>query len=131
MLQKSTLFDNRIDARSRTGRFRAETRSFGERSRVATKSKLEQAVEKQAEGLNDVQRRLVMSQFSDFKRNKARIAEIDDKIGALDVQMLANPEQEKLRLAQRSTLVSERSHLVEANNGIAANLFDQLGEKEQ
>lgn len=98
---------------------------------MATKSKLEQAVEKQAEGLNDVQRRLVMSQFSDFKRNKARIAEIDDKVGALDVQMLANPEQEKLRLAQRATLVSERSHLVEANNGIAANLFDQLGEKEQ
>lgn len=98
---------------------------------MATKSKLEQAVERQAEGLNEVQRHLVMSQFSDFKRNKARIAEIDDKVGMMDVQMLANPEQEKLKLAQRSTLVSERNQLVEANNGIAANLFAQLSEKEQ
>ena len=114
-----------------TGRFRAETGRFGEGSRVATKSKLEQAVEKQVECLNDVQKHLVMSQFSDFKRNKARIAEIDDKVGMTDVQMLANPEQEKLRLAQRATLVSERNQLVETNNGIAANLFAQLSEKEQ
>ena len=131
LLHYYEVFDSRIGPRLQAGRFRAETNRFGGRSRVATKSKLEQAVERQAENLNDVQRRLVMSQFSDFKRNKARMAEIDDRVGMMDVQMLANPEQEKLRLAQRQNLIDERGHLAEANVKIAANLFAQLSEKEQ
>lgn len=94
---------------------------------MATKSKLEQAVEKQASCLNNAQRHLVMSQFSDYKDNKARISEIDDRLGMMDVQILANPEQEKLKLAQRSNLISERSQLKEANASIAAKLFAQLG----
>ncbi len=105
-----------------------EIGQFGERSRLATKSKLEQAVEKQASCLNDAQRHLVMSQFSDYKENKARISEIDDRIEMMDVQVLANPELEKLKLAQRSTLVSERNQLKEANAAIAAKLFPQLGD---
>ena len=110
------------------GAIRDEIGQFGERSRLATKSKLEQAVEKQASCLNDAQRHLVMSQFSDYKENKARISEIDDRIEMMDVQVLANPELEKLKLAQRSTLVSERNQLKEANAAIAAKLFPQLGD---
>ena len=109
------------------GAIRDKIGQFGERSRLATKSKLEQAVEKQASCLNDAQRHLVMSQFSDYKANKARISEIDDRIEMMDVQVLANPELEKLKLAQRSTLVSERNQLKEANAAIAAKLFPQLG----
>ena len=98
---------------------------------MATKSKLEQAVERQAENLNEVQRHLVMSQLSDFKRNKARMAEIDDKVGMMDVQMLASPEKKEFRLAQRQNLIEERGYLSEANIKIAANLFAQLSQKEQ
>lgn len=109
------------------GAIRGDIGQFGGRSQLATKSKLEQAVEKQASCLNNAQRHLVMSQFSDYKDNKARISEIDDRLGMMDVQILANPEQEKLKLAQRSNLISERSQLKEANASIAAKLFAQLG----
>ena len=103
---------------------------FGERNRVATKSKLEQAVEKQAANLNDAQRALLLSQFDTYKQNKARLAEIDDHIGMLDVQNLASHDNEKIRLARRATLVSEKSQLQAANSTISANLFDQLGVRE-
>ena len=131
LLHYYEVFDSRIGPRSLAGRFRAKTGRFGERSRVATKSKLEQAVERQAENLNEVQRHLVMSQLSDFKRNKARMAEIDDKVGMMDVQMLASPEKKEFRLAQRQNLIEERGYLSEANIKIAANLFAQLSQKEQ
>lgn len=94
---------------------------------MATKSKLEQAVEKQASCLNDAQKALLLSQFDTYKQNKAKIADIDDRIGMLDVQMLANPDTERLRLARRATLVSEKSQLQEVNSTISAKLFDQLG----
>lgn len=95
---------------------------------MATKSKLERAVEERAKSLNDAQRELLLSQFKTYKENKARIGLLENRIGVLDVQNLANPEKEKLRLAERAALVSERSQLTEVNDGIAANLFNHLKE---
>jgi hypothetical protein len=92
---------------------------------MATKSKLEQAVERQASSLNDAQRELTLSQFSDFKRNKSRIAQIEDVMRMMD----ANPAQDG-DVARRMQLASERAQLIEANNSLASNLFAQLGDKE-
>ena len=95
---------------------------------MATKSKLERAVEERAKTLNDAQRELLLSQFRTYKDNKARIVALENRIGVLDVQNLANPDKEKLRLAERSSLVMEKSQLTEVNDGIAANLFKHLKE---
>ncbi len=94
---------------------------------MATKSKLERAVEKQAATLNEAQKELILAQFSIYKRGKAKIAEVENKIAVIDMQKSLVPEKAKMQLAQRASLVSERSLLVEANNEIAAKLFEQLG----
>lgn len=94
---------------------------------MATKSKLEQAVEKQASSLNDAQREIVLAQFSTYKRNKVRISQIEDTLSLVNMQPALMPEKAQVLLAQRASLVSERSQLVEANNEIAASLFTQLG----
>ena len=107
-----------------------KARAFSGKDRMATKSKLEQAVERQASCLNDAQKGLLLSQFDTYKRNKAKISEIDDQLGMMDVQALANPDTERLRLARRATLVSEKSQLQEVNSTISAKLFDQLGVRE-
>lgn len=95
---------------------------------MATKSKLERAVEERAKTLNDAQRGILLSQFNTYRENKAKIAELEGRIGMLDVQNLANPDKEKMRLAKRSSLVMEKVQLVEVNDKIAANLFKQLKE---
>ena len=84
--------------------------------KMATKSKLEQAVEKKASSLNDAQKELVLSQFSVYKRNKARIAEIEDVLRISS----CTPSTD------RSNLATERNQLTIANNEIAAKLFQQL-----
>ena len=94
---------------------------------MATKSKLEQAVEAQASNLNDAQREIVMSQFKLYKQNRARISEIGDELRA---SRRAAPVESKAQVARNMALVNEMSQLVNANNGIAANLFDQLSDKE-
>lgn len=94
---------------------------------MATKSKLERAVERQAATLNDAQKELILSQFAIYKRSKARIADVENKIAVIDMQKSLVPEKAKMQLAQRASLVSERSLLVEGNNEIAAKLFEQLG----
>ena len=87
---------------------------------MATKSKLEKAVEDRVSSLNEAQRELVLSQLSDFKRNKGRIAEIEDAL----VTSGRHPS------AERSMLATERAQLVTANNEIAAKLFNQLKDEE-
>jgi len=96
---------------------------------MATKSKLEQAVESRASDLNDAQKELVKSQLSDFKKNKARIMEIEDLLGAAR-SPAANHEKAKIQIANRMALASERSQLISSNNEIAESLFNQLGDKE-
>lgn len=110
--------------RSKTGRFRA---IWG---KMATKSKLEQAVEQQASNLNDAQRELVMSQFSAYKSNRSRIIQIEETLRLMDVQPVAGPDGTRIHLAQRMALSNERNQLVETNSTIASKLFSQLGDKE-
>lgn len=93
---------------------------------MATKSKLETAVEKHAGRLNDARRELVLSQFSVYKRNRARILQIEETLGLMDAQPVSGPDGARVHLAQRTALASERNGLVEANNAIASSLFSQL-----
>lgn len=104
-------------------------RAVSERSRVATKTKLEQAIEERASTLNDAQRELVMSQFSTYKRNRARMAEIDSQLKILNSMHTATREEVRMKQAERSTLSYEHNQLATANSKIAAELFDQLGDR--
>ena len=87
------------------------------RSRMATKTKLEQAVEKQAGELNPAQRELLMSQFDTYKWNKGRIKEIEN---ALNVSKLAGKEVDP---KDRKSLMNERHQLTTANVSISTKLF--------
>lgn len=93
---------------------------------MATKSKLEQAVEKQASSLNDAQRELVMSQFSVYKRNKARLAEIDAKLSLMGSKAISNIDELRFSQTQRSSLAYEKNQLETANSQIATELFNYL-----
>ncbi len=83
---------------------------------LATKSKLEKAVEKGAASLNEAQREIVISQFSEFKKNKARILEIETTLRTSGREPSV----------QRSMLSTERAQLISSNNEIADRLFKQL-----
>jgi len=98
---------------------------------MATKSKLEQAVEKQASDLNEAQKELVKSQFSEFKRNKARIMQIDDILESPVAAQESDGDKAKLQIAKRMALTSERSQLVTTNNEIASTLFNQLRDEKE
>ena len=95
---------------------------------MATKSKLEQAVEKQASDLNEAQKELVKSQFSEYKKNKDRIMQIDDLLGVPVVAQSPDSEKAKIQIANRMALTSERSQLVSTNNELASTLFNQLSD---
>lgn len=83
------------------------------------KSKLEKAIEEGVSGLNDAQKQLVLAQFADWKRNKARIAEIED---ALKLRRSGRDEQ-------RAELVAERAQLIDVNGRILARLSEQLSDR--
>lgn len=106
---------SRIRDRGDSGRIRAFL-DVGERWRVATKTKLERAVEERASELPDAQREIVLAQFAVYKANRLRIAEIDDalKLSGRD------PGD------ARSRLCTERSQLTMTNTEIMSKLFDQL-----
>ena len=93
---------------------------------MATKSKLEQAVEKQASNLNDAQRELVMSQFSVYKKNKARLAEIDSKLSIMGTKAISSVDELRFSQAQRSSLAYEKNQLETSNCQIASELFNYL-----
>lgn len=92
---------------------------------MATKSKLERAVEQQASNLNPAQKELVMSQFSTYKWNKSRIECIEDSLRVIDSTHL-DKEKADMLLGKRDSLVSERNQLSIANSNISAKLFEQL-----
>ena len=83
------------------------------------KSKLEKAIEEGVSGLNDAQKQLVLAQFADWKRNKTRIAEIEDAL------KLKKPGRDE----QRCDLVNERAQLIDVNGRILARLSDQLSDR--
>ena len=92
------------------------------------KSKLEQAIERQSDGLNDAQRELVRSQFSVYKRNGTRMAAIKDQQTAADAMPAATLDEVRAKQAARSTLSYEYNQLATANSRIAADLFELLEE---
>lgn len=94
---------------------------------MATKSKLEVAVEKQAKNLDDAQRELVLSQFSTYKWNKNRMQQIEGQLRLMDMRPPSDdPKIAKIELQRRKALTSERGQLTTANNSIASKLFMQL-----
>ena len=93
---------------------------------VPTKTKLEKAIEDGVSSLNDVQKQLVLAQFSDWKRNKARIVEIEDmlRLGKSSATTTSS------RNAQRAEMVAERAQLIDVNGRILARLTDQLSDRD-
>lgn len=94
-----------------------------------SKSKLEIAVEKHAGRLGDAQRELVKSQFSIYKQNKARLAEIKDRLKTVDAMQTVTLDEVRAKQAQRSSLSYEYNQIATANSRIAAELFDFLEER--
>lgn len=93
---------------------------------MATKSKLEQAVDSRAENLNDAQREIVLSQFSIYKSNKQRINEIDSQMAMLEPHNAHSVNEVQFRQSQRTALAYERNQLATANSRIATELFTLL-----
>ena len=103
------------------GRFRKD--------RMATKSKLEQAVEQRAADLNDAQRELVMSQLSAYKTNAARLSQIKSQLDAVNAKGVTTREEVREKQAFRASLTYEQAQLSTANAKIAAELFVFLKEE--
>ena len=97
---------------------------------MATKSKLEQAVERQSESLNDAQRELVRSQFAIYKKNKERLAWIESRLDAVNSRPAASLEEVRRKQAERSTLAYEHNQLSTANSRIASELIDFFKEQQ-
>lgn len=93
---------------------------------MPTKTKLEKAVEENASKLNGAQRELVMAQFADYKRNKTRIAQIEDTLRLRQ----SSATSSSARAAQRAELVNERAQLIDVNGRIAKRLFEQLSDRD-
>ena len=93
---------------------------------MATKSKLEQAVEAMMDSLNPAQRELVRSQLSEYRQNKARMARIDAQLVALEPRNAHSINEVRLQQAQRASLSYERSQLAIANSRIATELSELL-----
>lgn len=81
---------------------------------MASKTKLEIAVSKQAKNLDPAQRELVMTQLSTYKWNVQNIARMQDKVtigeGKIDPQT-------------RRTYMNERHQCVAENVSISSKLF--------
>ena len=95
---------------------------------MASKTKLELAVEKHASNMNDAQKELVMSQLSTYRRNMARLSQIESELAALDAMPAVNREEVRYKQAQRMTISHEHSQLAMANSKIAAELFEFMKE---
>ena len=110
------------------GTFWARLGEFG-RARHLTKSKLELAIESHASQLGDAQRELVMSQFSVYKSNKARLSEIGEQLRAVDSMRATTLDEVRLKQANRASLSYEHNQLSTSNSQIAAELFKFLEER--
>lgn len=95
---------------------------------MATKSKLEQAVERQAALLNEAQREIVLSQLSVYKQNAARMAKISDELVAVNARATVTRDELRAKQSDRASLVYEQNQLSTANSKIATDLFNFLKE---
>lgn len=93
-----------------------------------TKTNLELAVKKQADCMNDAQREIILSQFSIYKQNKDRLAEIKSQLVILGKKPPATLDEVRFIQSQRAALVYEQNQLATANSKIASDLFMQLKE---
>lgn len=93
---------------------------------MATKTKLEQAIEKQADQLDNAQKELVLSQFATYKWNKDRMRQIENMLALLDNRVPTEGKEFKMYIARRKSLTAERNQLATANNSISSKLFMQL-----
>lgn len=87
---------------------------------MATKTKLESAINKQASSLDEAQYRLLMAQFSTYDWNRRRIEQIESIIELGEGG--GNPLDPKARKA----LMTERHQLTVDNVSISTKLFMQL-----
>lgn len=109
------------------GRFSTLWGVFGKEP-MGSKSKLEQAIEAQTSTMNDAQRELVRSQLSVYKRNNARLSQIESELAALNARPTATLDEVRLKQSQRMTLTYEHNQLTTANSSIAAELFKFMEE---
>lgn len=93
---------------------------------MATKSKLEQAVEKKAASFDDAQREIALSQLSSFKQNKQRIADLKSQISVIDATKTNTVDEVRLKQSQRASIAFEKGQLEVANSKIAADLFNMM-----
>lgn len=99
---------------------------------MATKTKLEQAVEAQAKELSAAERELVMAQLSTYMWNKRRMGEIEDQIKLIALKPADEPKNIKAQVSLRKQLMSERHQLTTENISITTKLLMKLkgtGEK--
>ena len=96
---------------------------------MATKSKLEQAVEQRAASLDDAQREIVLSQLSVYKHNRQRISDIKDRLVAIDAAGASTLEEGRFKQTQRASLAYEKNQLETANSQIASDLFGMMKEE--
>ena len=87
---------------------------------MATKTKLETAIERQAGNLDEAQQRLVMSQFSTYDWNRRRIQQIE---GIIE---LGEGGGKPIDAKTRKALMTERHQLTVDNVSISTKLFMQL-----
>ena len=95
---------------------------------MATKSKLEQAVEKRAASLNEAQREIVLSQLSVYKQNSARLAKISDELVAVNARTTVTRDEVRMKQSDRASLAYEQNQLSIANSKIAFDLFNFMEE---
>lgn len=95
---------------------------------MASKTKLELAVERHASALNDAQRELVMTQLSTYRRNLARLSQLESELAALDAKQAVDREGVRVKQAQRAVIASEHSQLAQANSRIAVDINELLKE---
>lgn len=81
---------------------------------MASKTKLELAVEKQAKNLDPAQRELVLTQLSTYKWNVQNISRVQDKVTA---------GGDKLDDQARKSYMNERHQCVAENVSISSKLF--------
>ena len=91
---------------------------------MPTKTKLEKAVEEHIGGFSRAQREIIMSQLQEYRRNRARIADITDAL-AMRVSSVSTSGANAV-MAERIALAEEKASLLKANAEIADMLFGRL-----
>ena len=95
---------------------------------MATKSKLEQAVEKRAAELDPAQREILLAQFATYKQNKRRQSELLDLLSAIGARPTATLDELRAKQADRAAASIEYNQVTTANSRLAADIFAMLGE---